>query len=268
MTTIKPDPVAPCVLLVEDTPLLARATQRSLKARGYTVSLATNNAEAKALIERKELCFDAAVLDHELPDGDSLDLVAALANRDPACASIVLTGHEVAREYMVRGAFRYAAKPLSGTQLAVLVADAIHHTHNWRRSLGQGVSKEAPPAVVPDFDLAAQRLRHIARLSPTETIVARWMLQGLRDAEIALKLGRAERTAKRHVSHVLAKAGIENRASLWSVLGQDGQSYAHHDPNVDDPDEDDLGEDDDDPGEDDDDDPNDERDVSEAHAAD
>jgi DNA-binding NarL/FixJ family response regulator len=227
MTASKSDPVAPCVLLVEDTRELAWAMRRTLKARGFSVVLATSRAQARALIDRGELRFDAAILDHRLPDGDSLDLVVALANRDPSCSSLVLTGHDeedVAREYLLRGAFRYATKPLGGTLLMVLVSDAVHHTYRWRRALGQAYDDTASPAVIPDFDHAAERLRHIAGLSPTETVVARWMLQGLRDAEIAQKLGRAERTAKRHVSQVLAKAGVKNRSSLWAVLSQDGLS--------------------------------------------
>lgn len=232
MNDPKSDTVAPCVLLVEDSPELASAMRRTLKARGFSVVLATSNAQARALIERKDLRFDAAILDHRLPDGDSLDLVVALANRNPSCSSLVLTGHgedEIARDYLVRGAFRYATKPLGGTQLVVLVSDTIHHTHRWRRALGQTEDDAAPPAVIPDFDHAAERLRHVASLSPTETIVARWMLQGLRDAEIAQKLGRAERTAKRHVSQVLAKAKVKNRASLWAVLSKEGQERESED---------------------------------------
>jgi DNA-binding NarL/FixJ family response regulator len=226
MTASKSDSAVPCVLLVEDCRELASAMRRTLKARGFSVMLATGHAQARSLIDCDDLRFDAAVLDHRLPDGDSRELVVALANRNPSCSSLVLTAHDedaMARDYLLRGAYRYATKPLGGTQLMVLVSDTIHHTYRWRRALGQIDDDVAPPAVIPDFDHAADRLRHIAGLSPTQTIVARWMLQGLRDAEIAQKLGRAERTAKRHVSGVLAKAGVRNRASLWAVLSQDGQ---------------------------------------------
>ncbi len=221
------EPERPCVLLVEDSRELSTAMARTLQARGFAVLHASDHAEARDLIERSDLCFDAAVLDHHLPDGDSRELVTALANRDPSCCSLVLTAHdgtELVRDYLQRGAFRYASKPISGTQLAVLVSDTVHHSRRWRRSMGQAPldGDAPPPTVVPDFEHAAERLRHIAGLSATETTVAYWLLQGLRDAEIAEKLARTERTAKRHVSQVLAKVGIKNRASLWAVLDQDG----------------------------------------------
>lgn len=240
MTRSVREPERPCVLLVEDSPELAKSMSRSLQARGFAVMLATNRAHAAALIEREDLCFDAAVLDHHLPDGDSRELVTALANRDPSCCSIVLTSHggrELVRDYLQRGAFRYAAKPISGTQLVILVTDTVHHTRCWRRSMSidtVGVAAREPPplAVIPDFGHAAERLGHIAGLTRIETTVAYWMLQGLRDVEIGEKLARTERTAKRHVSRVLAKLGIKNRASLWAVLGADaGTPNPDHEEN-------------------------------------
>ena len=50
------------------------------------------------------------------------------------------------------------------------------------------------------------------------------MLLGLRDLDIAARLGKSERTAKRYVGGVLEKAGIQNRASLWAVLYHDGRN--------------------------------------------
>lgn len=227
MTAPKLEPSAPCVLVVEDSREFASAMARTLKSRGCSVQLARSCAEARLLIDRPELRFDAAVLDHRLPDGDSRELVLALANRDPSCSSLVLTGYghqELALDYRSRGAFHYATKPISSTHLAALVNATIHNSYYWRRMIDEtAVDDEAPPVVVLDFEQAAERLRHIAGLSPNETKVAYWMLQGLRDAEIALKVGRAPRTAKRHVSRVLAKAGVKNRGSLWVVLSQDSE---------------------------------------------
>jgi DNA-binding NarL/FixJ family response regulator len=238
MTRPKRAPEAPCVLLVEDSREFASAMRRTLRARGFSVLLATSHTHARALIGREDLIFDAAVLDHCLPDGDSRELVAALANRNPSCCSLVLTAHgddALVRDYLLRGAFRYASKPISGTQLMVLVSDTVHHSYRWRRAMSQAAGADLPPpAVIPDFEHAAERLRHIADLSPVETAAAYWVLQGLRDAEIALKLGRAERTAKRYVGQVLAKARVKNRASLWAVLSHDSETAGDPDDDDDD----------------------------------
>lgn len=221
---------APQVLIVEDQPLLASAMSRTLVARGCSVLVAKTYAEARELIDDEELRFDAAVLDHRLPDGDARELVSVLANRDPSCSSLVLTGHgeqKLALDYRSRGAFHYATKPVNSSLLIALVNATIHNSYYWRRMIdGRSPDDEAPPVVVVDFEQAAERLRHVANLSSMEAKVAYWMLQGLRDAEISIKLGRAERTTKRHVSHVLSKVGVKNRASLWLVLSQDGDTNA------------------------------------------
>ncbi|MCX4240694.1 response regulator [Paraliomyxa miuraensis] len=213
---------------------------RTLTAKGCSVSTAKSHAEARALIDDQRLRFDAAVLDHRLPDGDARELVSALANRDPSCSSLVLTAFDeqkLALDYRSRGAFHYATKPINGSLLVALVNATIHNSHHWRRMIeGGSPDDEAPPVVVVDFELASERLRHVAGLSSMETKVAYWILQGLRDAEIATEIKRTERTAKRYVSRVLTKVGVKNRTSLWLVLSQDGDASSVHDDRGDDDD--------------------------------
>lgn len=229
----EPDPTIP-VLLVEDQLEVAKAFVRTLDRAGFAVTVAANYEQARASIDQPNVRFDAAVLDHKLPDGDSRDLVTALASREPSCSSLILTGyrdHDLALDYRGRGAFRFAAKPIGGIQLLAHVHATMLDTHRWR---GAGIIEtkpEEPPVVVMDVEHAADRLRYIAKLSPTEREVTYWVLQGLRDAQIAQILGRAERTAKRHVGQVLAKAGVQNRASLWNLLRTDGEKTITPDGN-------------------------------------
>jgi len=215
------------VLLVEDSVEVSKAMVRTLERAGLRVMVAANFEDARGLIDRPNVRFDAAVLDHQLPDGDSRDLVSALATRKPCCSALILTGHrdhDLALEYRGRGAFRFATKPLGGIQLLANIHATMLDTHRWRGAgLAAQLPKEPPPVVV-DVEQAADRLRYIAKLSPTEREVAYWVLQGLRDAQIAELLGRAERTAKRHVGQVLAKANVQNRASLWALLRTDADA--------------------------------------------
>ncbi|MEM7156972.1 MAG: response regulator transcription factor [Myxococcota bacterium] len=217
------------LLLVEDTPELAHALLRLLNRAGLLVVHAGNFTEARAVIDDPASQFDAAILDHHLPDGDSRALVSALAQKEPGCSSLVLTGvgdPGLAKDYRGRGAFRYVAKPVKGAQLLAHVHATMLDTHRWRAAGMPTTYVPSPPAVVVDVEAAADRLRFLARLSPTEREVAYWLLQGLRDAQIARLLGRAERTAKRHVGQVLSKVGVQNRSSLWAVLRND----ADHQP--------------------------------------
>ncbi len=228
------------VLLVEDSIEVSKAMVRTMERAGLQVLVAANFEEARALIDRPDVRFDAAVLDHQLPDGDSRELVSALAKRKPSCSALILTGHrdhDLALEYRGRGAFRFATKPLGGIQMLANIHATMLDTHRWRGAgLAAQLPKEPPPVVV-DVEQAADRLRFIAKLSPTEREVAYWVLQGLRDAQIAELLGRAERTAKRHVGQVLAKANVQNRASLWALLRTDADAKRGKDGGDDDDDD-------------------------------
>ncbi len=199
-----------------------------LERAGLSVVKASTLAEAQAHIEDRSISFDATVLDHRLPDGDALPLVEALALRRPSCSSLIVTGHgelNLAQEYRGRGAFRYLSKPISGPQLVAHVHATILDTYRWRLAAEDPRLQEPePPVVVVDVEAATQRLCHIFKLTPTECRVAYWMLLGARDAEIARILGRAERTAKRHVGQILAKANVANRASLWAALREDSRT--------------------------------------------
>jgi DNA-binding CsgD family transcriptional regulator len=52
-----------------------------------------------------------------------------------------------------------------------------------------------------------------------EVEVFRWMARGKTDPEIAIILGARPRTIEKHVEHILAKLGVENRtaAALFGV---------------------------------------------------
>jgi DNA-binding response OmpR family regulator len=69
----RPDTVAK-VLLVEDSPLAARAAWRSLRKAGFRVTLATSVTEAEGRTGR----YDIGVFDVDLGDGDGIELARRL----------------------------------------------------------------------------------------------------------------------------------------------------------------------------------------------
>ncbi len=64
------------VLVIEDIPLLARATERQLTKRGHHVIVVSTGAEAVAALNP---VFDAVLCDFQLPDmtGDQIYLAAS-----------------------------------------------------------------------------------------------------------------------------------------------------------------------------------------------
>src|SRR5215218_7726320 len=112
------------LLLLEDEPLLRRRIAAHLEKEGLEVTQASTLAEAREAL--RNLAFDFALLDVNLPDGRSL---ALLAEKDiPASVvAIVMTaegGVAGAVEAMKRGAADYLVKPFDLEDLAVRLARA------------------------------------------------------------------------------------------------------------------------------------------------
>jgi DNA-binding NarL/FixJ family response regulator len=218
------------VLLVEDDLTIRRSFSERLERAHFDVSVAGSVAEARDALSEDSSIYEAAVLDFDLPDGDSFDLVTSLLERNPLCRSLVVTGHAreaEARKYLQLGAHGFLRKPIGPRDLVTAVIHTAFATLEWRRRTGQSVAIATPsvsmePQPIPlDLGAIMDRLTHIATLSPVQTTVAYRLVWGDSDREIAQMLGCAERTAKRHVGQILKKTGAKTRAGLLAVLLRD-----------------------------------------------
>ncbi len=112
------------LLLLEDEPLLRRRIAAHLEKDGVEVTQATTLAEAREAF--RNVSFDFALLDVNLPDGRSLSLLAD--QEIPASVvAIVMTaegGVAGAVEAVRRGAADYLVKPFDLDELAVRLARA------------------------------------------------------------------------------------------------------------------------------------------------
>lgn len=80
----------PHILVVEDSVLVAMAIEDALQERGFKVVVASTLAGARELIEKQ--MPTAALLDLQLPDGNSLDL--ALHLHRVGCPVAISSGFE------------------------------------------------------------------------------------------------------------------------------------------------------------------------------
>lgn len=214
------------VLLVDGDDMRARRDVEVLHRARIDACVVGSVGAAVVLLQRSALPLDAVVVRHHLPEGNGLQVLDRVRPEQRRCSVLVIDDKarpEIARAYRVRGAFRYVQQPEGPLQLIGRVQATVLDTQAWRKveepSDGDG---DEPPRMLVDPERAAARLQHVCGLSSLEREVAGMVLRGLRDLEIADYLGKSERTAKRHVGKVLEKAGIGNRASLWSVVYQDG----------------------------------------------
>ena len=114
------------LLLVEDDDVFARVISRALQHRGYEVSHATSSDAALMLINSNK--FQFAILDLNLGDHTSLNLITPLRKGNPRMRILILTGYAsiaTAVEAIKLGADNYLAKPADADEIlaALLTRD-------------------------------------------------------------------------------------------------------------------------------------------------
>jgi len=109
------------VLYIDDDPGLVRLVQRALGRRGYEVEHAIDAETGLSRLERGGI--DVIALDHYLPTGTGLDVLALLAGHEAPPPVVYVTGSaetRVAVDALKAGAADYVAKTLADEFLELL----------------------------------------------------------------------------------------------------------------------------------------------------
>ncbi len=114
------------VLLVDDDREFANVVAAGLESTGHDVDTANSLAEAIRHFECGSP--DVAVLDIQLPDGDGLELLETLRQKDPSVAFVILSGYGTVGEAVKaiqRGAVDFVEKPIRIAKLSAVIDKAI-----------------------------------------------------------------------------------------------------------------------------------------------
>jgi two-component system response regulator PilR (NtrC family) len=145
----------PRVLLVDDEPDILELLELALIPMGLEVARAGGVREACQQLEGA--CFDLCLTDMRMPDGEGLDLVRFIAERNFDIPVAVITAHgntENAVAALKAGAFDYLSKPVALDQLRALVKSAL------KLPQSQGDIKEGERALL-GCSSAMQRVREL-----------------------------------------------------------------------------------------------------------
>lgn len=197
------------VVIIDDHEMVRRGL--SLFLRGFAdmqvVGEAANGAEALQVCEEKQP--DVVIMDVIMPEMNGIEATRLLRERFPHIAIVALSSASDTRSVtatMQAGATSYLLKNVSDDQLA----NAIRAAQRGQRTL----SPEATQALInaatrppePDF-----------RLTEREKEVLALMAEGLNNPEIAERLVISRSTVKYHISSILSKLGVSNRAEAVSL---------------------------------------------------
>ncbi len=201
------------VMLVDDHALVRSAVRQAISAPDVElVGEAANAEEAMALAP--VLRPDVLLLDIDLPGMNGIQLVQELAPRLPNTKIVMLTVSSSERdllEAVARGAAGYLTKDLSPEALL----RSLRGTQRGELAMSRRFAGRA----LRYFADAARRGRSVSGaegelmgLSPRENDVLAMLADGLTDREIANALTISPRTVETHVSNILHKLGVRNRA--------------------------------------------------------
>ncbi|HMA72487.1 MAG TPA: response regulator [Xanthobacteraceae bacterium] len=106
------------LLIVEDETRIAELVKAGLGRAGFAVDVVGLCADARAALS--VMCYDAAVIDLGLPDGDGLDLLRELRGKGNQTPVLVLTARDAVEDRVSgldTGADDYLVKPFAMTEL-------------------------------------------------------------------------------------------------------------------------------------------------------
>jgi len=206
---IQPTPIT--VMIVDDHPLVRGAVRDAISGPDVeVVAEATTAEDAIALAPRVKP--DILLLDIELPGMSGLQLVRELAPRLPATKIIMLTVSAADRDVLdaVRyGAAGYLTKDVTPESLARAIRAAQTGELVMPRRLAARLVRRLARHSAPDTQSEGDGAEH---LTAREQDVLRLLAEGLSDRDIATALTISTRTVETHVSSVLHKMGVRNRA--------------------------------------------------------
>lgn len=193
------------VHVVDDDAPFRRSLLFLLETAGWQ---AIGHESAEAFLEAPH-AFPAAggclVLDIRMPRVSGLELQRRLNAAGSPFPIVFMTGHgdvELAVQAMKAGAVDFLQKPFKDQ----LFLDTVERT-------------VALSQTRHESEIRCQQAREsLAKLSPRETEVARWLSLGLSNKEIARELAISDNTVHIHRQHVMEKTGAASAAELARLI--------------------------------------------------
>jgi len=115
----------PRILVAEDDPRMRALIKECLEKDGHSVSVASGLGEAVSQLAAHS--FDAVLTDLRMPDGDGMDLLGRVHEKDKQIPVIIMTGYasvKSAVQAIKIGAYDYIQKPFEPEELILIVKRA------------------------------------------------------------------------------------------------------------------------------------------------
>ena len=187
------------IYLIDDDESMRLSLTRMLRELGYLVE---DYACARGFIEKSVPVSPAVILlDMQMPDMTGLDLQESLLKLGRKTPIVFVSGqshpHQIVQG-LKKGALDFLFKPFNLEELLKAVSDAIEYDSRQLKRVSMDVETK----------------REYESLTPREREVCAWLVKGLLNKDIAVKLGTTDATIKVHKARVMDKMHVDSVQTL------------------------------------------------------
>jgi FixJ family two-component response regulator len=187
------------IFLIDDDESMRISLARMLRELGYLVE---DYASASSFLEKSVPVSPAVILlDMLMPEATGLDLQEKLLELGRKTPIIFISGQSQPHQIvsgLKKGAVDFLFKPFNLEELLKAIVDAIDFDSRQLKRIS--------------LDVEAKR--DYTSLTPREREVCGWLVKGLLNKDIAVKLGTTDATIKVHKSRVMDKMHADSLQSL------------------------------------------------------
>jgi len=198
------------LFLVDDHEVVRAGIKSVLDGQPDLVVVGEAGNVAEALATIGEANPDVLVLDARLPDGNGIEICAAVSDRYTGIASLIFTSiadERLLREAAAAGARGYVLKRARTEGLIAAI-----------RAVAAGVEFFEDHDLKPMPEGSGGPRSGLAGLSSQEHAVAHLLGRGMTNKQIAEEMSLAEKTVKNYVSNVLTKLGMMRRTEVAAYM--------------------------------------------------
>ncbi len=178
------------VFFVDDEPEIRTIIEDILGKQGYEVTSFANAQACMAEVERTGC--NLVITDFKMPGTNGMELLTEIKRKAPWVPVIIITGYgniEMAVYAIKIGASDFLEKPLDRMKLLNKVKEILSRSEYYRH-------------------------HNTMKLTKTENIVLKLILEGWSNKEIARKMNCVVRTIEFHHSNIYHKFGVDNAVDL------------------------------------------------------
>ncbi len=203
------------VVLADDHPLFREGLISLLKSRGIeVVGQASDGAEA--LVLTRELKPDVVLMDLTMPGIGGLEATRLIKAEMPDIKVVMLTVSESDAdlfEAIRSGAHGYLVKSTSSTEFF----DLLEALDRGEAPLSRGLASKIVRYLATGGEPAA-----VTGLTPREEEILRLVAEGKTNREVGSELFISDATVKFHMTNILSKLHLQNRAQVVAFAHRHG----------------------------------------------